>query len=99
MSANDRQVNGTHYKNAGIPDHWDIVEALGWDYLTGCATKYLWRLGKKDATTLGKLSDLAKAQHYLDKKRELLEAELNADLDVILKDDGSEPGRGYVKQD
>ena len=99
MSANDKQVGGTHYRSEGIPAHWDIAYALGWDYFVAAATKYLWRLGKKHPEKLGQLEDLAKAIHYLEKKRELLEAELNADLDVILKDDGSEPGRGYVKQD
>jgi hypothetical protein len=46
---------------------------------------------------LGQLEDLNKAIHYLEKKRELLEAELNSELDDIL---GEEPqSKGYVDQD
>jgi hypothetical protein len=75
MSANDRQVGGTHYKTEGFPDHWDAVVALGWDYLTGTAVKYLWRLGKKGGTEKA-IEDVNKAIHYLEKKRELLESQL-----------------------
>jgi hypothetical protein len=72
MSANDKQVGGGHYKNAnGLPDHWDIVVGMGWDYLLGNATKYLWRLGRKGGPEKA-IEDLDKAMHYLAKKRELL---------------------------
>ena len=69
MSANERQVGGTHYKNKKAPDHWDMVEILGWDYLLGAATKYLWRLGKKGGPE-NAVEDIDKAIHYLQKKRE-----------------------------
>ncbi len=76
MSANDKQVGGTHYKNPnGIPDHWDIVVGMGWDYLLGNATKYIWRLGRKGPPEKA-IEDLDKAMHYLAKKRELLVKEL-----------------------
>lgn len=76
MSANDKQIGGAHYRvETGIPQHWDVVIALGWDYLTGNATKYLWRLGKKGGPEK-ELEDLQKAIHYLEKKQELLRAKL-----------------------
>jgi hypothetical protein len=91
MKANNIQVGGNHYKNSNIPDHWDVVIALNWDYLIGAATKYLWRLGRKGDEKKA-LEDLDKAIHYLQKKRELMVAEL-------IKDDGSEPTHGYIDQD
>mgnify|MGYP001011304678 CR=1 FL=1 len=88
MSANSKQVGGNHYKNGAIPDHWDIVVALKWDYLVGCATKYLWRLGRK-GDEAKKLEDVEKAIHYLQKKAEVLRSEL---------EEGG-PTSGYVSQD
>jgi hypothetical protein len=61
MSANDRQVAGTHYKSTYI--HWDYVLAVGMQYLEGNATKYLARWDKKGAA----LTDLEKALHYVEK--------------------------------
>jgi hypothetical protein len=69
----------------------DVVIALNWDYLIGAATKYLWRLGRKGDEKKA-LEDIDKAIHYLQKKRELMVAEL-------IKDDGSEPIHGYIDQD
>ena len=65
-----RQVGGTHYKNSNVPDHWDLVEALGWNYRIGNATKYLWRLGKKGGPEKA-IEDLEKAIHYLQKELEV----------------------------
>jgi len=62
---------GIHYKD--IPNHlqhWNVVAALQWDYFIGCATKHLWRLGKKEG--VDPIEDLDKAIHYLQKKRELI---------------------------
>lgn len=88
MRADDRQVAGTHYKVANLPDHWNVVYELQWCYLVGAATKYLWRLGRKgDAAK--KLEDVEKAIHYLEKKAEQLRAEL-AEGDAT---------RNYVAQD
>jgi len=91
----DKQIGGKHYKQK--TQHWNVVTELGWDYYVGNATKYLWRLGKKHPSLLGQLEDLNKSIHYLEKKKELLEAELNRELDDIL---GEEPQpKGYVDQD
>ena len=61
MSANDRQVAGSHYKSA--LQHWDyVVQALKNRYLEGQLTKYVFRWRKKNG-----LQDLMKAQHYAQK--------------------------------
>lgn len=65
MSANDRQPGGDHYNTPY--QHWDFVTDAGLGYLTGCATKYLARFKKK----LG-VQDLEKADHYIEKRIELL---------------------------
>ena len=78
MSANEKQVGGTHYKNGDIPDHWDIVEALGWNYRIGNATKYLWRLGKKGGPEKA-IEDLEKSIHYLQKELEVRKNKLEAE--------------------
>lgn len=70
--ADARQHGGNHYK--AVPkelEHWNVVAALGWDYYIGTATKYLWRLGRKDDPVV----ELDKAMHYLVKKKELILAE------------------------
>ena len=92
--ANGYQVGGTHYKNKEIPDHWDIVAALGWDYFVATSSKYLWRLGKKHPGRAGQLQDLDKAIHYLMKKRELLVAEIEQDQAELFG-----PTAGYINQD
>ena len=74
-TANDKQVGGTHYATDNVPQHWDIVIAMGWDYLVGNATKYIWRLGKKNTSVAGQIEDIDKAIHYLEKKREVLHRE------------------------
>lgn len=71
MSTNEKQVGGDHYKGLGEFQHWDVVHALGWDYLVGAATKYLWRLGRKGDTDK-QIEDIGKAIHFLEKKREQL---------------------------
>lgn len=67
MSANEKQVGGSHYKKTKL-QHWDVVAIMGWDYYIGNATKYLWRLGLKGDP----VEQIDKAIHYLEKKRELL---------------------------
>lgn len=72
MNVNDIQVGGNHYKSAednGLPQHWDIVVGMGWSYLIGNATKYLWRLDKKGGPDKA-IQDLEKAIHYLQKELE-----------------------------
>lgn len=87
MSANDRQVGGSHYQQEGAPQHWDVVRLLGWDYYLGAATKYLWRLGKKGGPHKA-IEDISKAIHFLEKKREIMEEELAI----------GDPTRNYVDQ-
>ena len=45
MSANNRQVGGSHYAEGGEVQHWDFATLNGLSYLVGCATKYIarWR--------------------------------------------------------
>ena len=60
MTANNKQVGGTHYKTEGSMQHWDIVyECLEGDYLLGNATKYIFRCGKKGGRTKA-IEDLQK---------------------------------------
>ena len=87
MSANDRQVGGSHYKRAGGEEHWDRVHRLGLNYWQAAATKYIERCYLKGDP----VQDLQKAVHYLEKLIELEQARA--------ADDGSAPGRGYVNQD
>lgn len=71
MSANERQIGGTHYKAAGQEEHWDRVARLGLDYFQGQITKYVERWKLK-----GGVEDLKKARHFLDKYLEVIEAGL-----------------------
>lgn len=66
MSANDRQVGGTHYSTPGGLQHWDIVDIFKLDYFQGQITKYVMRWNKKNG-----VEDLKKAQHFLEKYIEL----------------------------
>ncbi len=61
MSANDKQIGGSHYKTSGV-SHWDLIVQNEIPYLEGCATKYLTRFRKKNG-----LQDLEKAMHYTEK--------------------------------
>lgn len=62
MSANDRQIGGSHYQNGKV-QHWDYVIHHRMGYLEGCATKYVSRAHLK-----GKFKeDLQKAAHYVEK--------------------------------
>ena len=64
MSANNRQVGGSHYQSAY--QHWDYVQdCLSGRYLEGVITKYASRWRKKNG-----LEDLKKALHYLEKLKE-----------------------------
>lgn len=68
-NANERQVDGAHYRRAAL-QHWDFtVLVLENRYLEGCITKYVsrwrWKAG---------LIDLQKAEHFLQKLIEEAEA-------------------------
>ena len=70
MSADKKQVGGTHYKDMPMQP-WTVMEAtLTHDefigFLKGNVIKYSMRQGRKDGT-----DDAAKAQHYLEKLKEL----------------------------
>lgn len=88
MSANDRQVGGTHYGPGNSLQHWDIVQRFGLDYFQGQITKYVIRWKKKHETQEKRLEDLRKARHFLDKYIEFEESKI----------DESGPGPGYVNQ-
>lgn len=70
MSTNDYQIDGSHYHTSNV-QHWDAVVFSGSGYLEGCCTKYLARWRQKNG-----LTDLHKAEHYLDKLIELVEHDL-----------------------
>lgn len=65
MSANDRQVAGSHY-GGGAHQHWDIVVEHSLNYFEGQITKYVMRCRKKN----GK-QDLEKAKHFIEKYLEV----------------------------
>ena len=73
MTANDRQVAGTHYKEMGIQP-WKVVETWPLDqqigFFRGGCLKYLMRLGNKDEM----LQEARKLQHYAEKLVEVLDA-------------------------
>lgn len=76
MSANDRQINGDHYR--GAIQTWDYIVANDLGFLEGNIVKYVTRFRKKNG-----VQDLEKARHYLDKLIEVendrLRATTNAD--------------------
>ena len=61
MSADDRQVGGTHYLSEY--SHWNLIINTGSGYLEGQATKYLARFRKSGKA----LQDLEKSKHYVEK--------------------------------
>jgi len=82
MKANEKQVGGQHY-NSPI-QHWDYVVANDLDYFQAQITKYITRWKKKNG-----MSDLLKAEHFLQKYIELNKVETEE----------GEPTSGYVNQD
>lgn len=58
--ANNKQVDGNHYKKPIQP--WDFIHANGMGYLAGNIVKYVSRYQDKNG-----LVDLYKAKHYLEK--------------------------------
>ena len=71
-------TNPSHYQG-GVPkayEHHRIVALHGLDYHIGCATKYLFRAGKKSSAHLDdtekEIQDLEKARAYIKMKIELL---------------------------
>lgn len=82
MSANSRQVGGSHYKSE--IQHWDFVVANELDYFQGQITKYVSRWRKKNG-----IADLEKAKHFLDKYIEIETNKLR--LNVPIQTTWSEP--------
>ena len=78
MSANDKQINGDHYR--GAIQTWDYIVANDLGFLEGNVIKYVTRFRKKNG-----VQDLLKAQHYLQK---LIEVE-NERLQRTLHPNGS----------
>ncbi len=70
MSANDRQVGGSHYATRELQP-WDAITQWGCGFLDGNVIKYVVRFRQKNG-----LQDLQKARHYLDKMIEIEEAKL-----------------------
>lgn len=73
VTANERQVGGSHYKDMPMQP-WDVMEAvlstsefIG--YLKGNIIKYSMRAGRKDGS-----DDAGKAAHYRQKLKEIEEA-------------------------
>jgi hypothetical protein len=76
MSANTRQVAGSHYKRGGNLQHWDMVAAMLENrYFEGCITKYATRWRFKNGA-----QDLEKAAHFTDKLIELAVAGIVAPM-------------------
>jgi len=60
-TANDAQIDGSHYRNLKIQT-WDYIVQNDIQYLEGNIIKYVSRWRSKNGMT-----DLLKAQHYLKK--------------------------------
>lgn len=74
MSANNKQVSGSHYKDKAVQP-WDFIVQNGIGYLDGCAIKYLSRWRDK-----GGVDDLRKAVHFIEK---LIETETAVEQDRL----------------
>lgn len=72
MSADDYQVDGSHYQDMAI-EPWEVMESIlskeeFIGFLKGCIIKYAMRQGKKDISP----KDAEKARHYMMKLGECL---------------------------
>ena len=65
MSANEKQIGGSHYRGVAY-QHWDWVVENRLPYLEGQITKYISRWRKKNGA-----QDLEKALHYAEKLLEV----------------------------
>lgn len=85
MSANEKQVGGSHYKRAdGGEEHWDRAWRLKYDPFQYIITKWIERWRDK-----GGVEDLKKAQHAIEKYIEL-NSPPEATLNVVINVDTSE---------
>ena len=67
-TANEEQIGGDHYKKLPIQP-WDYIAANDLDFFQGQVVKYVTRWKSR-----GRLDDLKKARHVLDKYIELEQA-------------------------
>lgn len=68
QAVNSYQVGGNHYlPPVGMPQHWDLAIGYQWDPFQYQITKYVMRWKDKHDTHEGKLRDLQKAAHFLEK--------------------------------
>jgi hypothetical protein len=74
MSANDKQIAGSHYKDLKV-QVWDFIVQNNIPYLEGNIIKYVTRWKDK-----GGVADLQKARHYLEKLLESSYKEVSNDL-------------------
>ena len=70
----------SHYNSVPADlQHWDVVERMGWGYHVGCATKYIWRAGKKASAAMTieqkEIEDLEKAIVYIQKRIDLIKGD------------------------
>ena len=63
VKPNDPMVNHPDHYNGNKIEHWDYVNNLSYDYLLGCATKYVFRNRHKGSQN----QDLDKVLTYCDK--------------------------------
>ena len=75
VTANERQVGGSHYKDMPMQP-WDVMEAVLTPeefrgFLRGNVIKYSMRAGRKEGS-----DDLEKARHYMQKLKECNETML-----------------------
>ena len=77
MSANDKQIGGSHYKAEGGEEHWDRVHRMGLNYFQAAATKYIERCYLKG----NPVQDLHKAAHFIEKLIEIETEKLKQPLE------------------
>ncbi len=73
---------GEHYRRHRF-ETWDVIADWDLGYFDGNAVKYLSRWRYKHATHAGRIADLEKARHYIDKLIEMeraQEPELGIDI-------------------
>ena len=83
MTANNIQVEGSHYKNKAIQP-WDYITSNNIGYLEGNIIKYVSRWKDK-----GGVNDLLKAKHYIEKLIELqpiLPAKEDARIEELMEE-------------
>lgn len=64
-TANESQVDGTHYKQLAI-EPWDYIAANNLGFFEGSVVKYVTRWDRK-----GGVADLRKAKHFIEKLIEI----------------------------